>query len=512
MADFKIDAKAVRKFNQLPRRPRAPSGLVDNHWHFDLRFVYLEPPCHVLFLIQPESTYSHQARLPLGIPTDSTTILFFPENGAEAAPEVAKALIHSFLDGFGAHKFERKPPPLYAPWTLSTDDSELALAVGTEFKRMGVKEELCKIGVTKAHVKTANEVFNRIWASMTLGFGALQKALIPPEGINFSVLKPAPWGEPEGLEPFEQAMKYAQISGQVGLESRKLSNSQITHRMPGQIEAASSLLESKSTKQVQMEADTGDDAAALDYAVRIQCSIGVKPNRTLHRYYLMKVIGSATATSDQGNRAHGHLIDWFTSAHKGQIFARYMFAASHHATQSIILGGDASPAPHAEKIPPLNAQYKELWMAMDKRHQEVEDDRTKAETKREKATNRYICAAPNCYIQANKGAALARCSGKCDPDVKPAYCSREYDWKNHKPFWTDKSAQVLSIPIAGPNGPMLLSSSTMTPEMLKMVQAMSFGEKPEGGDQTIDEMMSKSRRFQVRAPAGLYPSSCSGLK
>jgi hypothetical protein len=46
---------------------------------------------------------------------------------------------------------------------------------------------------------------------------------------------------------------------------------------------------------------------------------------------------------------------------------------------------------------------------------------------------------------------------------------------------------------------MMLSSSTMTPEMLKMLQAFSLGEKnPEGADKTLDELLKKPRRFEVR--------------
>jgi hypothetical protein len=98
---------------------------------------------------------------------------------------------------------------------------------------------------------------------------------------------------------------------------------------------------------------------------------------------------------------------------------RYLFAASHHANQSVILAGDASPAvlwfgfhllkPQAEKVPALNAQYKALWLALEKRHQEISKEQSKAEKKREKASNRYICAAPNCYIQASKGGGLSTC-------------------------------------------------------------------------------------------------------
>jgi hypothetical protein len=86
------------------------------------------------------------------------------------------------------------------------------------------------------------------------------------------------------------------------------------------------------------------------------------------------------------------------------------------------LAGDASPAvlwfghrvfePQADKVPILHAalaQYKALWVALDKRDAEISEMHSKAEKKREKASTRYICAAPNCYIQASKGGGLSQC-------------------------------------------------------------------------------------------------------
>ncbi|KAJ6581545.1 hypothetical protein B0H19DRAFT_511626 [Mycena capillaripes] len=529
MTKIKIDVKAIKRFNTLPRQPRAPSGRVCNNWHFDLRFVYLDPPAHVLFLVQPESTYIHTERLPLGIPNKVQTLLFFPESGAEAASEVAKALIHSFLDSFGTHQFMPNPPAPYAPWTLSTDDRELAVEVGKEFKRLGVKEELCTIKVTKAHLNIADKAFQGFWATMlqSIQFSEnVWQAMVPPESINFSVLKPKPWGEDGDLDPMEKALKYAQTFYQVRLEAKRLENSEISSKIMQQTEAAMELLESKSTKEVQREADAGDDAAALNYAVRIRCNIGVKPNRSLHHYYLLKVIQSETATKEQKSQAHGLLIDWFMTAHE-VTYARYMFAASHHANQSVILAGDASPAvlwfgsrklePQAKEVTALSAQYKPLWSALDKRYEEVAKEHSRAEKKREKASNRYVCAAPSCYIQACKGGGLSQCAGPCDTPVKPAYCSKtcqRADWKNHKPFCRPgapcsiiakerdlpaagqgQSGEVLTIPFAGPGGrPMMLSSSTMTPEMLKMFQAFSLGEKnPQGADKTLEELLKPSK-------------------
>ncbi|KAJ7833496.1 hypothetical protein B0H13DRAFT_2111020, partial [Mycena leptocephala] len=368
-----------------------------------------------------------------------------PRAALRQLPEVAKALIHAFLDSFGG------------PGT--------GTEVRKEFKHLGIKEELCSIRATKAHQQTADKAFEGFWERLTQHIELpLRRAMHPPDNINFSILKPKPWGETKELDPMQKALKYAQTFHQVGLEARRLSNSQISSKMMEDTQAAMRHLESTSTEEIQKEADAGDTTAALDYAVRIRCNIGVKPSRSLHHYYLLKVIQSEATTKEQKSQAHGLLIDWFMAAHDAHAYPLF----------SVILAGDASPAvlwfgfhllkPQAEKVPALNAQYKALWLALEKRHQEISKEQSKAEKKREKASNRYICAAPNCYIQASKGGG------------KGSTCS-----------WPRPTGEVLTIPIAGPDGqPMMLSSSTMTPEMLKMLQAMSLGEKnPDGADKTL---------------------------
>ncbi|CAL1699049.1 unnamed protein product, partial [Somion occarium] len=52
-----------------------------------------------------------------------------------------------------------------------------------------------------------------------------------------------------------------------------------------------------------------------------------------------------------------------------------------------------------------------------------------------KAPNAYRCAAPGCGIEGTKKSALLKCAGKCPPDVKPSYCSKECQkahWKTHR--------------------------------------------------------------------------------
>ena len=114
------------------------------HWSsqrlaFRLTFHSLS---HLLFLLQLDSSFIHTERLPLGT-SDSddpmSGMRFFPESGTEAAPEASKAIIHSFLNSFGCHNFVLNPPPPSAPWKLTTGDPQLAVAVGNEFKKIGVR-------------------------------------------------------------------------------------------------------------------------------------------------------------------------------------------------------------------------------------------------------------------------------------------------------------------------------------------------------------------------------------
>ena len=97
-----MTSELVKSFNALPRKEMAPPDEVLNEWHFDFRYIQLEPnPSHVITLIQPQSQIIHIERLPVGLPTNQSGIEYFPESGKEAAPEVARALLHAFVNNLG---------------------------------------------------------------------------------------------------------------------------------------------------------------------------------------------------------------------------------------------------------------------------------------------------------------------------------------------------------------------------------------------------------------------------
>ncbi|KAL0945246.1 hypothetical protein HGRIS_000757 [Hohenbuehelia grisea] len=214
--------------------------------------------------------------------------------------------------------------------------------------------------------------------------------------------------------------------------------------------------------------------------------------------------------------AHALLMRWFLEI-GDETRPRYFFSAVHHANAAARLGrgisarGFAAPdilssgnyviKKFADRdIPEVNLFYKDLWEVLDEATARFEKDKQKATVKRLKHPNKYRCANPGCGIQGDTGKMLRQCSGKCDRDKKPSYCTPECqraDWKNHKPFCApgqpcsvidDGSALealasgagaptadgAIQIPVPGPDGRMtMLSSSTMDPEMLREIRDLA---------------------------------------
>ncbi|KAI0630470.1 hypothetical protein C8Q77DRAFT_1133222 [Trametes polyzona] len=69
--------------------------------------------------------------------------------------------------------------------------------------------------------------------------------------------------------------------------------------------------------------------------------------------------------------------------------------------------------------------YRPLWRAITTRIEEIYEEERKKQSKVQRNPNEYVCAAEGCGVRAESRAALKSCAGKCPPDLKPHYCSKE---------------------------------------------------------------------------------------
>ncbi|KAI0641058.1 hypothetical protein C8Q79DRAFT_920474 [Trametes meyenii] len=108
---------------------------------------------------------------------------------------------------------------------------------------------------------------------------------------------------------------------------------------------------------------------------------------------------------------------------------------------------------------PRYKRFVRLWRAYDTRQEEMARERRVYEAKTARAPNAYICAAQGCGITSKQKKGLMRCAGKCPPERKPHYCSKDCqrrDWGYHKHFCKPDSqidhaaAESAPIPTDGP--------------------------------------------------------------
>lgn len=421
----------VDSFNKLPRKPKVPSGMVANEWHFDIRYVPLEPnPSHVLAIINPGSQFFHMERLPLKSASDDGGIAFFPESSKDAAPEIARALLHAFVTNLGLNEMMGNMAPApYGPWKLTTEEHELATVVGNELKNLGVRTpELCNIGITKPAIIRSTQVnFGDFYKSLisSVGYeGPAAMSLVTPDPIVFSKFKVEPPRMPSLNVP--PSMTYIQ---ELSNARPRAADEPDAAFSAGTIEAIQRLeeaLKQKPEAVVKRLADDGNADAALDYGLRLYIGLECKYDRAGAREYLVKAVLSPTATDAVRAAAHGLLIGWCVDASKHQIRSRYMLMASHHADQAALFCRRASPrGAHAsacvlmfmrsvfERLAPTMPQlwllYKNAMRAYDEREEQIKGGIGKMQQKRLQHPLRYRCAAVGCSIQADTGKMLRQC-------------------------------------------------------------------------------------------------------
>lgn len=265
----------VNKFNALPRPSVLEGSTLSNRWHFDVRFIQIEPtPMHMLFIVHPESQFVHSEPLPMNTRAGSDGYAWFPETSAEAAPEVAKSLLHCFIQGWlkTPENLEKGDGPYFAPWSLSTDENGLAVAVRKEFKRLKVMESVCaNIEVSPSTMPWADSAFADFLDGVKRGLGIppMQSRLLTyGEALTFDYR----------VEEFPEVMRLAvMIPGEMGPKlayAQQLSYcTPDSHISPvpkqGDIPKALALFERKSFASVKAEVDQGDlPDSILDYALR----------------------------------------------------------------------------------------------------------------------------------------------------------------------------------------------------------------------------------------------------
>ncbi|RPD60876.1 hypothetical protein L227DRAFT_501141, partial [Lentinus tigrinus ALCF2SS1-6] len=78
-----------------------------------------------------------------------------------------------------------------------------------------------------------------------------------------------------------------------------------------------------------------------------------------------------------------------------------------------------------------------LWRVHDIRKRQMLEEQSRRDRKVARVPDAYVCAAAGCRVSAVHQGGLRACSGRCPPERKPRYCSKECqtkDWKAHKAY------------------------------------------------------------------------------
>lgn len=134
----------VRVFNRLARPQFLPTTGRPNHLTFGVCHVDLNPPADFLFIVHPQNRYLQA--------TDEAPFIL-----AASGPEKAdsKDVIGYLLEPFTV--VHPTAPPSIAPWNWSALEPKLAQAVEEGLRKLGVRSDLCQVGVCSPEERTILE-------------------------------------------------------------------------------------------------------------------------------------------------------------------------------------------------------------------------------------------------------------------------------------------------------------------------------------------------------------------
>lgn len=158
LQDFQANmTDTVSSFNRLDRPERTPSNLIRNHWYFTIRHVPLHPVGDIVQIVNTESNFQ--------VCTHRVQILSLPTIAAQTNILVL-LLLETFIKGV-----HRGPDGLpvgtdprfrsFAPFSWGTRSPQLACALETKLRALGVREDLCTVQPgTKEEAEAADKTWN----------------------------------------------------------------------------------------------------------------------------------------------------------------------------------------------------------------------------------------------------------------------------------------------------------------------------------------------------------------
>ena len=135
----------ISNFNALPRRARAPFGLVPNHWNISIRHVALSPPGDLVFFVQPDSQFVHSEG-PIQTVEGQIPGHRLNPKSLVTLQTIARLIMKSFVEGLGGPTVAAAS----APWSWATNDENFARRIIKVMTDMGVREDLLSMAVADA--------------------------------------------------------------------------------------------------------------------------------------------------------------------------------------------------------------------------------------------------------------------------------------------------------------------------------------------------------------------------